>query len=76
MSTRKGKDVHTVPVQNHWENKVGGKSTGVDHRTQATAAAVGRRIAIDQKSEHAIHRRNGTIGQKNTYGHDPRNIKG
>lgn len=75
MSGKK-KDVHTVPVANHWENKVGGKSTGVEHRTQEAAAAAGRRIAIQQESEHAIHRRNGTIARKNSYGNDPADVKG
>lgn len=40
----KGKDVHTVPKDGHWENVVGGRSTGVHHRTQETAADAGRDI--------------------------------
>ncbi len=71
-----GKDVHTVPTDGHWENKVGGKSTGVHHRTQRAAADAGRRIAIAQESEHAIHRRDGTIGPKNSYGPDSPEVKG
>lgn len=72
----KGKNVHTVPVGDHWENKVGGKSTGVEHRTQRTAADAGRTIAKQQESEHSIHRKDGTVGPKNSYGNDPSGIKG
>jgi transcriptional regulator with XRE-family HTH domain/predicted RNase H-like HicB family nuclease len=72
----KKQDVHTVPKGGHWENKVGGKSTGVEHRSQAAAAKAGRQIAIQKHSEHSIHRRDGTIGAKNSYGNDPRKTKG
>ena len=66
------KDVHTVPNPNGtgWVNKVGGVPAGTVHRTQATAANVGRTIARLNESEHSIHRRNGTIGEKNSYGPD------
>lgn len=65
-------DVHTVPNPNGsgWINKVGGRPTGTAHRTQETAADAGRAIARQQKSEHAIHGRDGTIREKNSYGPD------
>ena len=66
-------DVHTVPNPsgNGWINKVAGVSTGVVHRTQEAAAGPGRAIARQNHSEHSIHRRKGTIGEKNSYGGDP-----
>lgn len=66
------KDVHTTPnpAGNGWVNRVGGKPTGVTHRTQDAAARSGRSIARDQKSEHFIHGRNGRIREKNSYGPD------
>jgi hypothetical protein len=76
MSGKKPQVVHTVPRQGHWENSVNGRSTGVEHRTQESAAAAGRRIAIERQAEHSIHRRDGTIGQKNSYGGDPPNVRG
>ena len=67
------KDVHTTPNANGsgWVNSVGGKPEGTVHRTQRTAAERGREIARQNHSEHAIHRRDGTIGEKNSYGNDP-----
>lgn len=67
------RDVHTVPNPNGngWINKVGGTPTGIVHRTQENAAEAGRAIARHNHSEHSIHRRDGTIGEKNSYGNDP-----
>lgn len=66
------KDVHTVPnpTGKGWVNKVGGEVAS-RHRTQENAAERGRGIARQNQSEHAIHRRDGTIGEKNSYGKDP-----
>ena len=66
------KDVHTVPNRDGkgWVNKVGGEVAS-HHRTQENAAERGREIARQNHSEHSIHRRDGTIGEKNSYGHDP-----
>ena len=61
------KDVHSVPnpAGKGWVNKVGGEVAS-RHRTQENAAERGREIARENHSEHAIHRRDGTIGTKNT----------
>jgi Uncharacterized protein conserved in bacteria (DUF2188) len=66
------KDVHTVPNAsgNGWVNKVDGEVVS-RHRTQGNAAERGREIARANRSEHAIHRSDGTIGTKNSYGNDP-----
>ena len=66
------KDVHTTPNPDGkgWVNKVGGNVES-KHRTQENAIKAGRDIAITNKSEHAIHRSDGTIGRKNSYGNDP-----
>jgi uncharacterized protein DUF2188 len=66
------KAVHTVPnsAGKGWVNKVGGEVVS-RHRTQDNAANKGRAIARQNQSEHAIHRSDGTIGRKNSYGPDP-----
>ena len=71
-------DVHTTPNPNGngWVNNVGGRPTGVVHRTQETAVEVGRDIARQNSSEHFIHGRNGQIRERNTYGDDPYPPKG
>jgi hypothetical protein len=65
-------DVHTVPSPwgRGWINRVGGVWTGTVHRTQRKARLVGREVARRNESEHAIHRKDGTIGEKNSYGPD------
>jgi hypothetical protein len=40
------------------------------HRTQAEAQAAAREIAINQRSEVVIHRPNGQIRDKDSYGND------
>jgi hypothetical protein len=72
------KDVHTTPNPEGkgWVNKVAGKPTGVTHRTQENAADAGRKIARQNESEHSIHRRDGTVGPKNSYGPDKHPPKG
>jgi len=72
----KSRNVHTVPNGKGWINVVAGDRTPTNHRTQATAAEAGRKIAIQQQSEHLIHGRNGQIREKNSYGDDPRRTKG
>jgi len=44
--------------------------------TKAEASDDGRGRARNAGAELFIHNRNGQIGGRNTYGHDPRNIKG
>lgn len=67
-----GRSVHTVPNPNGagWVNKLGGDVVS-RHRTQGNAAERGREIAQDRRGEHVIHRPNGVIRDKNSYGNDP-----
>ena len=68
---------HVVPHEDGWANKKGGatKPTSV-HKTQAEAIAVARKQSREEKSELFVHRRDGTIREKDSHGNDPRNIKG
>jgi hypothetical protein len=65
------KGVHTVPnpVGNGWVNKQGGEVLS-RHRTKETAVDQGRSQARRSGTEHAIHKRDGTIAEKNSYGND------
>lgn len=67
-----GKNQHVVPHKNGWAVKGAGNSrvTSV-HRTQEDARKAARNIAINQKSEVVIHRPNGQIRDKDSYGNDP-----
>jgi hypothetical protein len=65
-------DVHTVPWKGRWANR---RESDLritrTYRRQSDAIPVGRNLAKKTKSEHFIHRRNGTIRARNSYGHDP-----
>jgi hypothetical protein len=67
-----GKNQHVVPRGSEWVVKGAGNKTAtrvVD--TQAEAIKIARKIAIKQQSEVVIHRPNGQIRDKDSYGNDP-----
>ena len=69
--------IHTVPSEGGWANKRAG-SDGVlsTHDTKADAVAAGRTQAMEDEAEHIIHEQDGTIGERNSYGSDPRSSSG
>lgn len=68
----KKENVHTVPNKDGkgWVNKVNGEVTS-RHRKKRTATEEGRKEAKQNESDHRIHRKDGTIGEANSYGNDP-----
>ncbi|MCX0804876.1 DUF2188 domain-containing protein [Edwardsiella tarda] len=72
-----GKNQHVVPRGEGWAVHGAGNSKDTSHhRTQAEAIAAAKGIATNQKSEVVIHRTNGQIREKNSYGNDPFPPKG
>jgi len=67
-----GKNQHVVPYQGKWAVRGEGneKVTSI-HDTQAEAIQRAREIAINQRSEVVIHRPDGTIRDKDSYGKEP-----
>lgn len=64
--------IHTVPVDGGWANEVEGvKRRGPTFATKKEADAAGRERARRDKTEHISHRRDGTIGDRRSYGSDP-----
>ena len=53
-----------------WWNEVNGKVL-TRHRLKEVAVAAGREIALRLRVEHTIHRGDGVISEKNSYGNDP-----
>ena len=53
-----------------------GEVLGSGYPTKSGAQAAGREYARAHKVEHIIRNLDGQIGERNTYGHDPRNIPG
>lgn len=64
--------VHTVPHGDGWANRrEGADRVSKTFKTKAEAAEQGRNTAKTDKTEHFIHKKDGTIGEKNSYGSDP-----
>lgn len=66
------KNQHVVPNQGRWGVRGAGneKMTSV-HKTQGQAINAARKIAINNSAEVVIHRQNGQIRDKDSYGNDP-----
>jgi Uncharacterized protein conserved in bacteria (DUF2188) len=70
-------DVHTLPHNGDWANKIeGSRRVANTAAKKAEAQAKGRQMALRRKVEHLIHNKGGAIGQRNSYGRDPRKRKG
>lgn len=66
------KNQHVVPRDNGWAIRGAGNSKDTSHHdTQAQAINRAREIAQNQKSEVVIHRPDGRIRDKDSYGNDP-----
>lgn len=66
-----GKNQHVVPRGDGWAVRGAGNSKVTStHDTQVDAQAAARTIAINQRSEVVIHRTNGQIRAKDSYGND------
>lgn len=63
--------VHTVYKSGMWNNEIEGEGQISSHWTKQEAVAAGRETARLRRTEHLIHRVNGTIAERNSYGHDP-----
>lgn len=69
-------DIHVVPAGNEWAVEVSGGGERTMFFTQEEAIAAGTERAKRDKVELLIHGRDGQIRERNSFGHDPRNIKG
>jgi hypothetical protein len=70
-------DIETYYDDGQWKNKVEGSDRAAHvHERKSDAQAKGREMAQDRKVEHVIKKKDGTIGDKDSYGNDPRNIPG
>lgn len=65
------KDVHVVPDGKGWAVKPEGGKALSKHRTQKAASDAGRKVAKKNQSELVIHRPNGQIRDKDSFGNDP-----
>jgi len=67
-----GKNQHVVPRDGNWAVRgEGNKRVTSIHDTQGEAINAAREIAQNQHSEVVIHRPDGRIRDKDSYGNDP-----
>jgi hypothetical protein len=67
-----GKNQHVVKRQDAWAVRGEGNTRDTSlHRTQGQAVNAARDLARQQRSEVVIHRPNGRIRDKDSYGNDP-----
>ena len=77
MAMNKGKNQHVVKHPDGWAVKGEGNERASNVTpTQKEAIDKAREIAKNQESELFIHGKNGKIRERDSHGHDPRNIKG
>lgn len=70
-------DIETYHADGRWRNRVEALADlpGA-YDTKDEAVRAGRDEARERKVEHVIRNLDGTIADRSTYGHDPRDIKG
>jgi hypothetical protein len=70
-------DIETYHADGKWRNRVEAlEGLPGEHDRKDDAVRVGRDEARERKVEHIIRNLDGTIAERNTYGHDPRDIPG
>lgn len=66
------RNIHTVKVEGGWAGRrEGSERVGRKYKTQAEAERANRATARRDGVEHLSHRRDGTIGERRSYGNDP-----
>ena len=69
-------DIHVVPAGDGWAVEAAGGGKRTAYETQEEAIKAGTERAQREKVELLIHGRDGQIRERNSFGHDPRNVKG
>jgi hypothetical protein len=62
-------DIHTVPHERGWANRIeGGARVSSVHSTRTEAERRGREMAFRRKVEHLIYNQRGSVTKRNSYG--------
>jgi len=70
------KNFHSVPLGKNWVVKKEGVAKPVSvHRTQAASEDKTHKLAKKAEVEAVYHKKDGTIKDKDSFGHDPASIK-
>lgn len=66
------KGQHVVPYGDGWAvRKAGSDRVTSQHSTKSAAESAGRQIAQNQKTELIVHKKDGTIQKRSSFGNDP-----
>tara|TARA_B100001964_G_scaffold235678_1_gene296175 strand:+ start:641 stop:871 length:231 start_codon:yes stop_codon:yes gene_type:complete len=66
-----GKNIHLIPFNNKWAvKKEGSKNIISRHRLKSSADKKARNLARKYKVELVIHKKNGVIQDKDSFGND------
>lgn len=68
--------VQVLPEGGQWKVLLDGAQHGGTHATQEDAELAGRDLAKANRAEFQLHGTEGQIRVKDSYGNDPRGIKG
>lgn len=69
-------DIHVVPAGDGWAVEAAGSGKRTTFAIQEEAIRAGTERAKADKVELLIHGRDGQIRARNSFGHDPRDVKG
>ena len=70
-------DIETYHADGRWKNRVEAlDDLPGSYDTKDEAVQVGRDEARERRVEHIVRNLDGTIAERSSYGHDPRDIKG
>jgi hypothetical protein len=70
-------DIETFHMVGEWHNRINSEIGVVSsHPDKKTAVNAGHKAAQQRKVAHIIRNMDGTISEKNSYGHDPRDVPG
>ncbi|GAB7006507.1 DUF2188 domain-containing protein [Nocardioides sp. AN3] len=70
-------DVETYHSGGKWFNRIeGGEDLPGSYDSKDEAVCAGHKIARERGVEHIIRSLDGRIGERDSFGHDPRSIRG
>lgn len=77
MDSKPQRNVHVLPHGDGWDViHEGAKGERAHFLTQEAAVEAATLIAQREKVELLVHGQDGQIRSRNSYGHDPRSVKG
>ena len=70
--------LYTLRTEGRWPNEIEGRDgSGLEtYATTEEAVAAGRAEAQRRQTDHGVHRADGSIEDRNSYGNDPRHRPG